>query len=280
MTDLVFRGRGANVGVRASVALLRLCGAALALATYLIADVLGLWNVVCLHAWYAPLLVTLLGAALATTRAGVLLWLPCGVLCAVYCIVLYTPVVRPAALSFIRADAESDAIVLDAVVVLSGGLTDEGRLTGQALDRLLSGVAEAKKRGVKTLALSVTSDAADPRAMTSEADQRSLVTMMAPELEVRLVRDVHSTRDEALAFAALARTHQWQRVLLVTSPLHTKRACAAFEAAGLPVQCQPSRARDVALSRLDRAGNRRLVIPAVLYESAATVLYRLRGWLP
>jgi uncharacterized SAM-binding protein YcdF (DUF218 family) len=280
MMDLLLRGRGANVGVRAPAWLMRLAGAALALATYTLADSLGVWDTIGLGAWYARLLIMLLGGVLATTRAGALLWLAAGALTTLYCVVLFTPVVKPAALSFVRVDAESPAGALDAVVVLSGGMTDEGRVTGSALDRLLTGIAEAKNRGIRALALSVTRDRVGSATITSEADQRALVGLMAPELDVRFVREVYSTRDEALAFAAMARTHGWRRVLLVTSPTHTRRACATFEAAGLRVQCKPSRARDFAISRLDRAENRRLAFAAVLYESAGTLLYRIRGWLP
>jgi len=103
---------------------------------------------------------------------------------------------------------------------------------------------------------------------------------MAPDLTLRFVTHVHSTRDEALAFAAMARTHRWRRVVLVTSPLHSRRACAAVEHAGLPVLCAPAASREYALSRLDRPENRRLVFADVVYESAATLLYAVRGWTP
>lgn len=280
MTDLLFRGRGANVGVRAPVAVVRLAGAALALATYAAAGQLGVWDVVGLHSWTAPLLVMLLGAVLATTRAGSLLWIAAGALAVTYCVALFTPVVPPAFHALVRLDPEMPSRPIDAVVVLSGGLTDEGRLAGPALDRLITGVAEARRRNVHFIALSITGQNGGSVRVTSEADQRALVALMAPELDVRFVSDVHSTRDEALAFAALARTHAWKRVLLVTSPSHTRRACGAFEAVGLDVQCKPSNARDFAITRLDRAENRRLAFGALLYESAATLLYRARGWLP
>jgi uncharacterized SAM-binding protein YcdF (DUF218 family) len=279
VTDLLFRGRGANVGVRAPGPLIRLAGAALMLGIYVLADSLGLWTVLGMRSWYVQLLLMLLGGVLATTRAGSLLWLVLGLLATTYCVVLFTPLVRPAALAFVRTDAESAFGELDAVVVLSGWMTDEGRLAGAALDRLLSGIAEAKRRGVPSLALSIVEERSGSAPISSEADQRALTGLIAPELDVRFVRDVHSTRDEALAFAALARTHQWRRVLLVTSPMHSRRACAAVEAAGLKVQCRPSDARDFAMSRLDRAENRRHAFADVLYESAATLLYRARHWV-
>jgi uncharacterized SAM-binding protein YcdF (DUF218 family) len=98
-------------------------------------------------------------------------------------------------------------------------------------------------------------------------------------VNARFVRNVFSTRDEALAFAALARTHRWRRVVAITSPTHTARACAALEAVGLSVECRPASERVYDLSRLDRPGNRRLAFADLLYESTATLLYRARGWM-
>jgi len=117
------------------------------------------------------------------------------------------------------------------------------------------------------------------RHASSEADQRALVALAAPQVSVRFVRDVHSTHDEALAFAALARTHGWRRVAVVTSPAHTRRACGALETAGLSVECRPAAPRDYSLRYLDSGGSRRLAFIDVLYELTATVLYRVRGWM-
>jgi uncharacterized SAM-binding protein YcdF (DUF218 family) len=279
MADLLFRGRGADVGARAPGWLVRLCGAALAFAIYTLADALGLWEVIGVPNW-ARLLVPVLGAVLASTRAGTLLWMGAGALTTVSFIVSYTPLVKAPALSFIRADAVSASEIPDAIVVLSGGMTHEGRLTGPALDRLLTGIAEARSRGVHTLALSVVTRKLGRILVSSEPDQRALVALAAPELDLRLVYDVHSTRDEALKFAAMARTHQWRRVMLVTSPLHSRRACATVEMAGLPVECRPAQARTYSISRLDLPENRRRVFADVMYEVAAGMLYAARGWIP
>ena len=279
MADLLFRGRGADVGARAPGWMVRLCGAALAFAIYTLAESLGLFHVTGSPPG-ARLLMLPLGAILASTRAGSLLWLAAGVLTTMSFLVSYTPIAKAPALSFVRADPPRTDSPLDAVVVLSGGITDEGRLTGQALDRLLTGIAEARARGVRTIAMSVITPKAGGIRVSSEPDQRALVALAAPELDVRFVRDVHSTRDEALAFAAMARTHGWQRVMMITSPLHSRRACATFETAGLPVECRPARARDYSISRLERPSNRRKAFADVMYETAATALYASRGWIP
>lgn len=278
LRDLLFRGRGADVGVRAPGLLIRLCGAVLGLAIFHLADTLGVWTAVGAYDWSTRLILMALGALLATTRAGALLWLVAGVLTATLALVLYTPLVSGLPGHFVRADpVRTDA---DAVVILSGGITHDGRVTGQALDRVLTGLAEARGRPLPQVGLSVVTLESGGRDVSSEADQRALVSLIGAGIDARFVRDVHSTRDEALAFAALARTHRWRRVVAVTSPLHSRRACAALEQAGLPVECRPATARDYSLRRLDLSENRRKAFADVLYESAATVVYRVRGWIP
>lgn len=279
MADLFLRGRGADIGVRAPGWMVRLTGAAVGIAVYVLADALGLWETLGVAAWYGQLLLLVAGAWVAPSRAGSLLWVLLGGLTLLLCVVSYTPIAGPMARTFLRSDAPS-AQPIDAVAVLSGGMTEEGRVSGAALDRLLTGVAEAKSRHIPSLLLSVIErEQSSGSVVTSEADQRALVSMMAPELDLRLVHDVHSTHDEALAFAALARTHGWTRVLLVTSPTHTRRACAAVEATGLAVQCMPSRPRDYALTRLRGPRARQLAFADALYETAATMLYEVRGWM-
>jgi uncharacterized SAM-binding protein YcdF (DUF218 family) len=283
MSDLLFRGRGAEVGGRAPAWLVRSAGAVLGLALMQLAAALGIWTAVGVSSFTARLVLMLAGALLATSSRGAWLWLMSGVLSTLLMLVSYTPLVAPMVAPFVRRDAvpsPPSADAADAVVVLSGSVTSEGRVSGAALERLISGFQQARRLGIPVVALSVVGDDADPSVESSERDQRDLAQLMAPDLELRFVKNVHSTRDEALAFAAMARTHGWRRVVLVTSPLHSRRACAAVEHAGLPVRCTPAASREYALSRLDRPENRRLAFADVVYESAATLLYAMRGWTP
>jgi len=285
VSDLLFRGRGADVGGRAPAWLVRSAGAVLGLAIMQLAAALGVWTAVGVSSFAARVGLMLVGALLATSSLGSWLWLTSGVLGTVLMLVSYTPLATPMVAPFVRRDdaaagAPSAADSPDAVVILSGSVTSEGRVTGAALERVISGFQQARRRGIPVVALSVVGDDADPSVESSERDQRELAQLMAPELELRFVNNVHSTRDEALAFAAMARTHGWRRVVLVTSPLHSRRACAAVEHAGLPVLCAPAASREYALSRLDRPENRRLAFADVVYESAATLLYASRGWTP
>ena len=274
--DLFLRGRGTDVGVRAPDVVVRLAGATLAFAFVLIAESLGIVSVFGVNTPMLRLVAAMVGAIVAPTRFGGLLWVISGLLVAVHFIVSFTPLVRPMVSPFVRSDAPR--VDAQAVIVLSGGMSDEGRLQKQALHRLLSGMQLVRTRRIPSLALSITKQVRKQRVVTSEQDQRDLVQLGAPAVDLRFVRDVHSTRDEALAFAALARTHGWNTVVVVTSPMHSARACATLENAGLIVECRPAESRDYSLDRLDLAENRRLAFADVLYESAAWLLYRQRGW--
>ena len=273
--DLLLRGRGADSGAR-PLWLLRLCGAAMGFAIYVLADLLGVREVSGFSPF--PLLTSAMvaGVLIAPSRFGTVLWLMLGVLVTTVCIVAFTPVLRAPARHFVRADNSQQPV--DAIVVLSGGINGEGLLSLGMMNRLASGMAEARRRNVHTIALSIIDDTSEETHVTSEADQRALLSELAPDLAVLFVRDVHSTHDEALQFVALGRTHGWQRVALVTSPLHTRRSCRTFELAGLPVVCVPARAREYSLLRLGGMFARLNVFRDVIYETAATLVYTKRGW--
>ncbi len=255
---------------------MRLCGVALGLAVVQFADELAVWSAAGVSPHIMRLLFGILGGAVATSSRGAWLWALIGAEITVFAVTLYTPVVSPLVGRFMRADVPGPA---DAIVVFSGSVNSAGRVHGAALERLLAALAMARARSIGALGLSVVADEHDTRTPASERDQRELVTLALPGVEPRFVHEVHSTRDEAMAFAALARTHGWRRVIAVTSPMHSKRACGALEAAGLSVECQPATEREYDLGRLDRPGNRRLAMQDVVYETAATLLYRSRGWM-
>jgi uncharacterized SAM-binding protein YcdF (DUF218 family) len=281
--DVLLRGRGAEIGARAPLWLVRACGAVLGLTCFLLSDALGIWQVLGLSTFVTQCVLLVVGAIVAPSALGGALWLINALLVCALMLVSYTPLVEPMVAPFVRADAPmvtSGAMPpADAIIVLSGAISADGRMAGQALDRLLTAIPLARARAVPELALSVVTRGERTSRVTSEADQRALVAMAEPSLALHFVHDVHSTRDEALAFAALARTRGWHRVLVVTSPLHTRRACAALEMQGLSVECHPAESRDYSLRAIRSGENRRLAFQDVLYETAATALYRSRGWM-
>lgn len=192
------------------------------------------------------------------------------------------PVAPALARGLVRQDrptVEAGAPV-DAVAVLSDGIGEDGLLEGQGLDRLLAGAALAR-RAARPLIISVVHPVREPQA-SSLADQRRVVDLVSPTPQLWIVDDVHSTHDEAVRMTAVARGQGWRRVALVTSPAHTRRACATFERAGLPVVCTPAPARDASWGGprpLRSAGDRLRTAGQWLYETLGWIAYRARGWV-
>jgi uncharacterized SAM-binding protein YcdF (DUF218 family) len=253
-------------------------GALLGAVIWLEVIALGLPSIVTGTRGYGVLpLAVFAGAVLARTRARKVLWaaaLGFGVLLT---LVAYTPIMRWPTRALIRSDPiESGGV--QAIVVLSGGITADGYLQGSGLERLLTGASLVRRGVADTLILSRERVGRGASQVTSDADQQRILALLAPPPRVLVVDSVHSTRDEAVHMAALARTRGLTRVAVVTSPLHTRRACATFAKVGFRVTCVASDSRDVALQRLplvDRVRAFRLA----LYELAALTLYRARGWI-
>ena len=70
MTDLLFRGRGAEVGGRAPAWLVRSAGAVLGLAIMQLAAALGVWTAIGVSSLSARAILMLAGALAATSSRG------------------------------------------------------------------------------------------------------------------------------------------------------------------------------------------------------------------
>lgn len=192
------------------------------------------------------------------------------------------PLVAAVAPSLVRRDrpaADSGAVV-DAIAVLSSGVGDDGMIQGEGVDRLLEGLRLAQ-RTTRPLVVSVVRPRHDAW-VSSLADQQRLVALAGIGDRLLTVDSVGSTHDEARRMTALARARGWRRVALVTSPAHTRRACATFERAGLAVVCTPAPARDAAWggpTPLRTPGDRLRVTASWLYEEIGWVVYHARGWV-
>jgi uncharacterized SAM-binding protein YcdF (DUF218 family) len=93
------------------------------------------------------------------------------------------------------------------------------------------------------------------------------------------VDSVHTTRDEAVNAWRLLSPRGASRVAVVTSPLHTRRACAAFEQVGFTVTCVPAVSRVYSVNAADTGADRLVLFREWLYERAAWIEYRARGWV-
>jgi uncharacterized SAM-binding protein YcdF (DUF218 family) len=220
---------------------------------------------------------TLLGALVALTRAAVMVWIGTAAALGLFCIVALTPLVTTV---LPRKDLIRNEVLpqrpLDAVVVLSGGITPDSLLMAEAVDRLLTGLALMRDSVAPLL---VVTQPRRPDGVTAAPDQARLRALVARPFPMLTVDSVHTTHDEAVRAWTLVRARGVKRIAVVTSPLHTARACATFERVGFTVTCVAAVSRFYSIDHAGSGGDRLVLFRVWLYERAAWVEYRARGWV-
>jgi uncharacterized SAM-binding protein YcdF (DUF218 family) len=219
----------------------------------------------------------LVGAVVANTRLRPLLLISGGVLALICIAVAYTPLVSAIARPLIRRDRIP--VRVDAIAVLSAGFTPDGMMSRETLERLLSGLSLAR-RGVAPVLLVSMERSKKDQPVTDSADLQKVISLFGAGTRTILIDSVTTTRAEALRMKAIARANGWQTLAVVTSPLHTRRACATFEAVGFRVVCVPAAVRGSGLIPGSIAEDRLRDFRLWLYETFATDSYRRRGWIP
>jgi uncharacterized SAM-binding protein YcdF (DUF218 family) len=217
-----------------------------------------------------------IGGIAAVTRAGrVMTWMALALIL-IMMLIGATDIMRAPIARLIRADPMPTSA--DAIVVLSAGVTADGLLQQQGLDRLLKGIELARAGVSRRIVLTRERKKVAGRWITSAEDQSRLIAMSGGA-EVISTGIVTSTREEALRVAEYARRAGWKRIVLVTSPLHSRRACATFEHVGLTVSCVPSDSRDIAVKNLVGRDNNLRAFGMWIYELAGTLRYWQAGWI-
>lgn len=219
----------------------------------------------------------LAGAVLGNTRLRPLLLIVGGILALICLAVAYTPLVSAVGRPLIRRDSIPARV--DAIAVLSAGFTPDGMMRDETLERLLSGLTLAR-RGLAPVMLVSMERSNNRPPLSDSADLQSVVSLAGEGTRTILVDSVTTTRTEALRMKAIARANGWQTLAVVTSPLHTRRACATFEAVGFRVVCVPATVRGSGLIPGSFAEERFRDFRSWLYETFATDSYRRRGWIP
>jgi uncharacterized SAM-binding protein YcdF (DUF218 family) len=213
------------------------------------------------------------GAILGLTSLRTVLSLV-GVVCgALWLVIALTPLTHWMAQGLVRRDAIADA---DAVFVLASGLQEDGELSTVAMSRLWKGLELLGEGRATRLVLSELPDG--PRYRDAACE---IMDAMGLEQEIVTVGPVRTTREEAVEVGAVVRELGLESVLVVTSPSHTRRAAAAFEAAGVPVISVPSVETQFDIENLETGyGDDRVrSFKSFLHEYAGLLYYRLRGWL-
>ncbi len=168
---------------------------------------------------------------------------------------------------------------LDAVVVLSAGMTRAGKLGPAGFERLLSGIEVARANRSRLLLTTRILRVENGVALSSDADQRAIIGSSIDTAQWRVVGRALSTRDEAENTRAILPPAAGQRIAVVTSPMHSRRACATFEGVGYRVVCVPSANRTYTIGRLRDASERFRAFIDWLYERLGMMKYRSRGWI-
>lgn len=219
----------------------------------------------------------LVGALIGATRLRPLLWIGAFLVTVIVLVIIYTPVVSILAGPLVRRDQLPPRV--HAIAALSQGLTPEGRMRSASLDRLLSALALAREGKSGAVLVSVESRSYDGRPVSDSADRREIVAGFPTPAEVIFVDSVSSTRTEALRMRQVAWPRGWRVIAVVTSPLHSQRACATFEAVGFRVVCVPAASRENVLPGADGPKDRLRAFRSWLYETFAAATYRSRGWI-
>ncbi len=219
----------------------------------------------------------LLGALMGPTRLRPLLWIAAGTIAVILLAITYTPLVSALAAPLVRRDHIPARV--DVIAALSHGLTPEGQMRGQTLDRLISALQLAREGRASAVLVSQERRSYGGRSVTDSADLQRIVQGFAVPVEMILVDSVFTTRTEALRMRAIATRRGWSSVAVVTSPLHSRRACATFEAVGFKVVCVTASSREHAVPEARHPEDRLRTFRSWLYETFAGATYRSNGWI-
>jgi uncharacterized SAM-binding protein YcdF (DUF218 family) len=212
------------------------------------------------------------GALLGAVRLRAIIVGALVLLALTWLVVAWTPVTRALAAGLPRRDRPAPA---DAVYVLASAVRANGDLSAEALARLVHGLELVHDGLAPRLILAELAAPEDHFAQTA----RRLMRELGITAELVAVGPVANTHDEAVLVGALCRERGLHRLLLVTSPLHSRRAAAAFEAQGLTVLSSPSPEPHYDLDDLGQPDDRLRAFADVVHERVGSWVYARRGWL-
>ena len=180
-----------------------------------------------------------------------------------------------------------DGVTYDAVIVLSGFVSDEamrrypGPSYGDPADRMLA--AFDLLRSDRARAAILTGGGPGDPAWTEAAVMRRQLTAWGVD-PARLYEEprARNTRENAVESARIANAQGFRTLLLVTSAAHMERSLASFRAVGLAVDTYPVDYRvggwvSERWALLPRAGNLE-ASEVALREFFGRLVYRARGY--
>ena len=193
--------------------------------------------------------------------------------------------------AYVRSEAEVARLVeeveVDAVVMLGGVLMPAPELVGaqymDSVDRVITGVGLSRQLGVPLVmgggVAGVEGSDREPTYTMRWLDQWGLGGM-----EIEDLGEVRNTRDEAVSAAQIIGRRKWERVCLVTSAWHLRRAEGAFERVGVVVVPFGADFRGTSALEYGSGGwlpraDSMLMARMFLTEMVGEWYYRSRGWI-
>jgi uncharacterized SAM-binding protein YcdF (DUF218 family) len=199
-----------------------------------------------------------------------------GALAIIYFAIAFTPLADSLANRWIRNDRVPPSA--DAVVVLSSDVLADGALNATGIDRLLTGIAIARRIDAPRIVTTRVREVYGRDTITSDLEQRRQIAIAGLEARWIVADSVYSTRDEAVRTAALLGPAV-RRIVLVTSPMHTRRACRTFERVGFVVACAAAMEHTSLTRRPWTTHDRFAAFGAYVYERLGMIKYARRGWV-
>ncbi|WP_162393718.1 YdcF family protein [Deinococcus kurensis] len=217
------------------------------------------------------------GVAGAFRPSWVVLRVGAGLLAILVALCILTPVLRGPLGSLTLREPPVRA---DAIVALGAGVHCGSReLEASAVARLTGALALWRAGYAPVVTVSEQSGLIGPRdcpkmSVLETELTRALYGAGGPTLVT--LKNVTTTRDEAARVRDLARARGWTRVLLVTSPSHSRRAAALFRSQGVTVISVPTQEW-----RFDQAltlpSDRLVALRVLMYEGLSRVKAALGG---
>jgi len=252
-------------------------GAILGILSAVAAHVLGVQQLLRRPELVLYIPAAIVGGILGATRLRPLLWIVAGIL-ALFCIAAaYTPLVGTLSRPLVRRDSIPARV--DAIAVLSMGVTPEGMMRSETLDRVLSGVSLARRGLAPVLLISRERRSFAGKSVSDSADLQNVAALTGATTQVVFVDSIFTTRTEAQRMKSIADARGFRTLAVVTSPMHSRRACATFEAVGFKVVCVPAAIRSSGTGPGSNGEDRLRAFRSWLYETFATDSYRRRGWI-
>jgi uncharacterized SAM-binding protein YcdF (DUF218 family) len=220
-----------------------------------------------------PLVVTaaVLGALLAVIGLRRWVGLATLALAALWCLVAFSPVSSWLSRGLTRSEIVEPA---DAVFVSLSSLRPGAQRFAEVRNRLLYGVDLVARGKAPRLLIAETTGiegASVARHMMEAAG--------VPADRLVLAGKAENTREEAIVVGKLAREQGLKVILLVTSPIHSRRASSALEMEGATIVSTPSAETRFDLETLDTWGDRLAAFGSVMHERLGLWMYARRGWV-